>query len=166
MNAQGAFLAPMAEINEIDGVISLGAGAGGGIALKRWLVGAFGMYSSKTGQVGDQGYSNDLNLTFGGLWLGYAHPANEYLAVTLGFKGGVGNARQEGLTDAARQNDRFWLLTPEAGVEVALGRSVRLGLSAGYRVVGDVQLSEFTNKNLHTLVNTLSIKIGNLGRLK
>ncbi|MFN7115423.1 MAG: hypothetical protein ACK4TA_01410 [Saprospiraceae bacterium] len=166
VNGQGAFLSPMTEISEIDGTISLGAGAGAGIMMKRWLIGAYGMYTSKAGRAGDSGSLHDLNLTFGGIWLGYAQPANEYLAVTLGFKGAMGNARQEGITDAERQNDRFWLLTPEAGVDIALGRDVRIGLSTGYRIAGDVQLTAFTNKNLHTLVNTFSIKIGNLGRLR
>lgn len=166
INGQGAFLAPMAEISEIDGAISLGAGVGGGIALKRWLVGGYGMYTSKAGQVGDNGALHDLHMTFGGIWLGYAQPVSEYLAVTLSLKGAFGNARQEGITDAERGNDRFWLLTPEAGMEVALSRSVRLALSTGYRVVGDVQLSAFTNQNLHTLVNTFTIKVGNLGKLR
>lgn len=168
MNAfsQGAFLAPMAEINEIDGFISLGAGAGGGVVLNRWLIGAYGIYTSKAGRAGDTGNLHDLSLTFGGLWTSYQQPATEILAVTVGFKGAFGNARQEGLTDAEKQNDRIWLLTPEAGVEVMFGKNVRIGLSAGYRIVGDLQLSAFENKDLQSLVNTLTIKVGNFGKLR
>lgn len=164
--AQGAFLAPMGDISEIDGVVSVGAGAGAGIIMHRWLVGAYGIYTSKAGHAGENGNTYDLNLTFGGVWLGYAQPASEYLAVTIAFKGAMGSARQKGITEADQQNDRFWLLTPEAGVEVALGKSVRLNLSAGYRIPGNIELSAFTNKNLQSLVNTLSIKIGNLGKVR
>jgi hypothetical protein len=164
--SQGAFLAPMGEISEIDGAISLGAGAGAGIVLNRWLVGAYGMYTSKAGGIGDTGNLHDLSLTFGGVWVDYRQPASDILGVTVGLKGAVGNARQEGITDAERQNDRLWLLTPEAGVEVWFGKNVRLGLTAGYRIAGDLQLSAFTNKNLQSLVNTLTIKIGNFGKLR
>lgn len=164
--AQGAFLSPIAEINEIDGYVSLGAGVGGGIVLNRFLVGAYGVYTSKAGRAGDTGNLHDLNLAFGGLWLGYQQPATDILSVTIGLKGALGNARQEGITDAERQNDRIWLLTPEAGVEVWFGKNVRLGLSAGYRIAGDLRLSAFDNKDLQSLVNTLTIKIGNFGKLR
>ena len=74
------------------------------------------------------------------------------------------NARQEGITDIERQNDRIWLLTPEAGVEVWFGKNVRIALSAGYRIAGDVQLSAFDRQALQSLVNTLTIKVGNFGK--
>jgi len=164
--SQGAFLAPIVEINEIDGTVSLGAGVGGGIVLHRFLVGAYGMYTSKAGQVTEMGNLHDLSLSFGGLWLGYQQPANEILAVTVAIKGAFGNARQDGINDIERQNDRIWLLTPEAGVELWFGKSVRIGLCAGYRIAGDVQLSAFDNKDLRSLVNTLTIKIGNFGTLR
>lgn len=162
--SQGAFLAPMAEISEMDGTVSLGAGVGGGMVLRRFLVGAYGMTTSKAGKAGDTGNLHDLNLTFGGLWLGYQQPATDILAVTVGFKGAFGNARQEGITDIERQNDRIWLLTPEAGVEVWFGKNVRIAMSAGYRIAGDVQLPNFDRQDLQSLVNTLTIKVGNFGK--
>lgn|GEM_PF-1822164 len=164
--SQGAFLAPGLEISEIKGTVSLGAGAGGGVMLRRWLVGAYGIHTSRAGRVGDSGILHDLDLTFGGLWLGYSQPASDYLIVNVACKGAFGNARQTGVGETDRQTDRLWLLTPEAGVEVVLGNHVRLGLTAGYRIAGDVQLSAFAAQDLRTLVNSLTLKIGKFSRIR
>lgn len=151
--AQGVFIAPMVELSELNKLIHLGYGIGGGIQVNRWVVGAYGMQLPKT-----TGDDRELKLTFGGGWLAYQQPATDALTVNVGMKGALGNVQQQ--FDTSTEDDRIWLITPEAGVELALGRNVRLSYAAGYRIAGDLQLSNLQNRDLYSLVNTLVIKIG------
>lgn len=155
--AQGVFIAPMGELSEMNKLVHFGYGVGGGVQINRWVIGAYGMRIPKT-----TGDDRALTLTFGGGWLAYQQPANDALTVNVGVKGALGNVQQQ--FDGSTEDDRIWLITPEAGVELALGRSVRLSYAAGYRITGDLQLSKLQNRDLYTLVNTLVIKIGKFKR--
>lgn len=155
--AQSVFVAPMAEIGEANKLIRLGYGISGGIRINRWVVGAYGMRLAKVAT--DE---HELTLTSGGTWLAYQQPATDALTVNLGMKTAFGNVQQK--LDASTENDRVWIFTPEAGVELALGKSLRLSYAAGYRIVGDLQLSGLQNRDFYSLVNTLALKIGRFKR--
>lgn len=155
--AQGVFITPIVELSEVKDFIRLGYGGGAGIQLNRWLVGAYGIHIPKTTTD-----PQNLTLTFGGVWLEYQQPATSYLSVNVALKTAYGNAQQQ--FDQTTEDDRIWLFTPEAGVAVSIGKHVQLSYAAGYRIVGDLNLSELQNRDLYTLVSTLTLKIGRFKR--
>jgi hypothetical protein len=102
------------------------------------------------------GTTHGLQIGYGGFLIGYAVPTNGLVDFTVDALIGAGGA---GLDDLDR-SDEFFAFEPSLGLELRLARVVRLGLGAGYRFVGGVDLPGVRDADLRGFTGTASIKVG------
>lgn len=158
------FVAPMLEIGEVAGETGLSAGLVGGLRYENWWV---GLYDLKQYQFD---YQNALKESCRGkwenwgFWTGREQKVNEMVAVYAGTRVAWG------LIELKRPNSRFsdadyyghiLVITPEAGMIWQIFPRVQIAWTAGYRWINGVEkLPGLENKDFHSFVNTLSLRVG------
>ena len=131
----GGFGGPIVEIG-LNNNLNTSVGGGGGIVMKNFFLGGYGMGSFDFGDLveGNEALEG-LELGDGGLWLGFTIPSHKVVHF-------YGSSRVGwGALDINFENSRFddldnvFVITPEIGIEVNLTRWFRLAGTFGYRIV-------------------------------
>lgn len=146
----GGFGGPMFGIGSINGNSAISGGGGGGIVLNDFFIGGFGGGASVDGiDIGEVSIDNyDVSMGYGGLWLGYSFLDNKVVHPYASLKLAAGG------TEASHSNletmvdeQSFWLIEPEAGIEVNITSWMKLCLTAGYRGVSGIDEDALLNNS-------------------
>lgn len=161
------FGGPMIQITSLDEESAVMIGAGAALLVsQRFYIGGYGMVMASPierplvfpGQLGQ-----DLTINFNqfGIWLGYIVNPDNKVQVTMNSHVGFGSLNPQELN----QSDRVYILSPHTGLQYAAVEWLRVELSAGYRVVGNVNNSQvisqlFTNQSLSAPFAGLTLRFG------
>ncbi len=161
----GYFFAPVTKYAEIDG--ENGVLMGGKLC---WVMnGSFALGVAGYGWVDDyylddlwDGWSDRLNLGYGGLYmeaiLGSRRVAHATVGLLLGAGGINGNAHGDcyGWWDS----EAFFICEPEIGVEINVARFCRFGAGISYRFVTGVDGSGLKNSDISGWAGSITLKFG------
>ncbi len=157
--AIGYFIGLNNEIGSISHDIRSSMGAGLGLSIDDFFLGAYGI-----GTMDLENWFSDidqLSLAHAGLWIGYqlhghkmVHP---YFSTKIGW--GAINYQLAHSSDLRRMADGIFVATPEAGVEFNVLRWFRIVGAMSYRIVTDVE-EHFTNRDFTGLNFGLTLRFG------
>jgi hypothetical protein len=164
--AGGGFGAPVLKFTDVDGRFGvLLGGRGGWIVDGSFVIGGGGYRLVNTGnfdhRANDGGDPGTLELTYGGLELGYLARAADRVDLTLGLLiGGGAAAWSPDDSSSSEIDDSFFVAEPEVGVAIGLSRAFRVGIGASYRIARGAELFDLGNGDLSGLGATLSFQFG------
>ena len=155
----GYFVGLNNHIGSIGHDIRSAMGAGLGLSIADFFVGAYGM-----GTLDLENWFSDvekLEFAHAGLWLGYQLNGNKmvhpYFASKIGW--GAINFQLAHSSDLSRMADGIFVIVPEAGVELNINRWFKLAASMSYRIVSDVE-KHFANRDFTGLDFGLTLRFG------
>ncbi len=164
---KGGFGGPYFIFSQADGANGYGAGGGGGFIINDFFFGGFGEGQS----FGRRRYNNrdyDLNLGYGGIWLGYTYRGYKVIHLYSSAKIGWGSAslqRNDGDPFNGNDiNDSVFAIAPEVGAEANLLHWFRLGATVGYRFVNGLNtLPGFSSGDFNSPTFALTLRFGAFG---
>lgn len=142
----GGFGAPILIGSGLNNDFSMNIGGGGGLVINDFYIGVFGVTSSVDNSLMRVANTQqNIDLSYGGLWLGYSfyddfrlHP---YVSLRSGF-GALEVHDSEGSATSLMRKSMV-VLTPEAGLEFNASDWLKVSGTVGYR-----WLSEFDQRKL------------------
>ncbi|WP_299457747.1 hypothetical protein [uncultured Microscilla sp.] len=167
------FGGPTVSLGVIDGSIAMFNGGGGAIMFNNFFFGGYGSnmsFSTVTRSVG--GENLRLRMRQGGLWFGYDAQAHKLVHLTSSLKMGWGHLRFYRSTTSFYDDtqsvlrEHFFMLTPEAGIEVNITKFMKIALTGGYRIGFSNTIKEDDNSriNLNGQYMALTFKFGWFGK--
>lgn len=166
----GFFGAPIFEVSDIteNGDFNSANGLGFGLVLGDLYIGGYGLGDLRYADLFDDSEVN-LDYGHGGIWLGLTpfqkfavHP---YFSARLGW----GAADVEILDDFERieYDDTFFVISPEAGIELNVFRWFRVSATAGYQWYNglDENLGSSADElGLNRFYGAITLRFGGFGR--
>lgn len=156
----GGFVGLDARFGDMMGEFAGFAGARAAVLLKQrvylGLAGA-GLATDNAEVVGPvPGSTRPLRMGYGGILVGYVVPTSSLVDVTADLLVGAGGIHPKGMDD----DDAIFVFEPSVGLQLKLASVARLGLGAGYRFVGDVDVANVEDSDLRGFTGTLAILVG------
>lgn len=150
----GGFGSPILQFSSIKDKTVAAVGGGGGVVINNFFVGGFGIGTGADNVlINEERY--DVDLGYGGLWLGYSflddRVAHPYVSLQAAI-GGVEVYETSRDFDPLSENT-VGVLVPEVGVEINLTQWMRLVGTVGYRWVSpfdsaiDLESNDLSNVN-------------------
>jgi hypothetical protein len=156
----GGFVELDTRFGDMMGEFAAFAGARGAVRLKQRVylgLGGAGLATDNAGIPGPiPGSIQPLRMGYGGILVGYVVPTRSLVDVTADVLVGAGGVSIKG-TDS---EDAIFVFEPTVGVDLRLARVARLGIGAGYRFVGDVDLAGIEDSDLRGFTGTVAIRVG------
>jgi len=129
-------------LHSIDGATSAGFGGGGAMLLnQQFWIGGFGegvpVNKSYTYETLNNGVRvMDLNMGYGGMWLGYKLHPNEVVHPQLDLKLGWGGmSAEDSQSGELFATTDIFIFNPNIGIEANITQVFRVYVNAGYRAV-------------------------------
>lgn len=163
----GGFGALTANLSTINDELTLLSGGGGGVVLNDFFIGGYGMSTnlnntsiSNSSPTGFENY--DLNLSYGGLWMGYSFMDAKVVHPFAGLKMGLGNVQIYELNDNdAFLRENIFVVTPEVGIEINITRWIKLMGTVNYQALNGMDDTNFMNSSdFSGIGGGLSIRYG------
>lgn len=104
-----------------------------------------------------------IRMGYGGILLGYVVPSSSLVHVTADVLLGAGAVdanRDDERPDGDDASDAVFVFEPSVTVEVKLTRFTRIGVGAGYRFIGDVDLPGVQDDDLRGVTGVVTIRMG------
>lgn len=162
----GVFGAPIWEYSNLSINGDVAKGGGAALVLGNAFIGAYGSGDLDWNQV-IEGERVNISSGHGGLWLGYVPFQSSVIHPYISTRIGWGAADIEFTDDNFTSSETFFVLTPEAGLEVNVFRWFRVAGTVGYKWysgLDDVpQIGNWDTDNLHA---GLALRFGLFGKDK
>jgi len=158
----GGFGAPIIELSDLDGTFGASFGAGGGVMIEHFFIGAYGLGSTHSILADIDADEYDVTLAHGGIWTGFDLTPWKLIHVTTSFRAGWG-VLLFGLDNDFGDydfDDHIFTLTPELGIEVNVTRFFKIAATCGYRWIRDVDVIPFEGDEFDSFTGSLVFKIG------
>jgi len=169
---KGGFGGPFFVYSQVENHNGNGGGGGGAIIINEFFFGGFGQ-GETFGQHLVEGLNYDLNLSQGGIWVGYVRPSKQLVHGFGSFKFGFGevmlkrNPLDGELLEGKDIKDNISVISPEIGAEINIAPWVRLAVTGGYRwVTGVDKLPYFTESDFQSPIFGITLRFGNFGYKK
>lgn len=147
--------------------LSLSYGGGGGVVVGSAFFGGYGLAAPDLNAVIDGQDFDNIELTHGGFWLGYAHKTHKFVHLFSSAKIGWGtvNITTDNLNSFdGSSKDQFFVLTPEIGVEFNFFEWFRASSTLGYRWLnGTNGNGAYNDEDFSSTVSTLTLRFGWFG---
>jgi hypothetical protein len=127
----GGFGGPIVEYSTVNDQAIVDVGGGGGLLINDFFIGGYGM-GSDVGTLQIDGASYDLEMSHGGVWLGYSYKSHKLIHPYISVRAGGGELTAEN-TSTTKFDDRFFVVSPDIGIELNLARWFKVVATAGYR---------------------------------
>ncbi|MEM9990431.1 MAG: hypothetical protein AAF738_01640 [Bacteroidota bacterium] len=161
----GVFGAPIWEFSGLS-VETAARGGGGGFVLGNTFLGVYGSGEIDWRALID-GDDVQISSGHGGLWVGYVPFQSSVIHPYISTRFGWGAADIELVDTDVRYKEDFFVLTPEAGVEVNVFRWFRVAGTVGYQwyngLADSPEIGDFDTNNLHA---ALTLRFGFFGKDK
>lgn len=162
----GVFGAPFWEFSGLSVNETAARGGGGALVLGNTFIGAYGSGEVDWRAVID-GEDVSISSGHGGLWVGYVPFQSSVIHPYISTRIGWGAADIEFDADNFRYEEDFFVLTPEAGVEVNVFRWFRVAGTVGYQWYNGLddapEIGDFDTDNLNA---ALTLRFGFFGKDK
>lgn len=162
----GVFGGPIWEFSDLSINSGAARGGGGGLVLGNTFIGAYGVGEVDWRSAID---NEEVNISsgHGGLWIGYVPFQSSVIHPYISTRIGWGAADIEIDEDNFSYNDNFFVLTPEAGLEVNIFRWFRVAGTVGYQWYNGLEdapeIGNWDTDNLHA---GLTMRFGFFGKDK
>ena len=164
------FGAPIYEFSGVNGDFTAATGGGGALLINQQIfIGLYRLGSNQHTRVvvdGEQFDHARLHFGYGGLWLGYIHRSHELIHYGVSTKIGGGDIELTDddvrLFDEEREigQEEGFVFTPQVEVEVNVLKWLKLNAGLGYRVVTEVDMADFRNRDFSSLQGTFTLMFG------
>lgn len=107
--------------------------------------------------------AGNLDFGYGGIMAGYIHSSDKLIHYTAGVMLAAGSAGiREPFVDEWEDEDQpaFYLVEPEANLEVNVAKHFRVTLGLSYRLVTNYEHDGITEEDLNGLATSLELKFG------
>jgi hypothetical protein len=162
----GGYGAPEVRMSSVARTPALFAGAQGGLILGHQLIigaAGYGLATEQTAPALLQpaGGGAKLTIGYGGLRIAGIIASDRLVNFTVGALAGGGAVGSQVRGGAGTGlNDTFWILEPDATVDVNLAKQFRLSTGLAYRFVGGLDVSGMTATQIGGASLTISLKVG------
>lgn len=167
-NRTGAFGAPIFEYYDLGkgGDFSIASGGGGALILGDFFIGGYGIGDINLVEIIENERA-DIDLAHGGIWLGATPFQQSALHPYMSVRVGWGAADIEIDDNNFNRGDRFFVLSPEVGLEVNVFRWFRVAGTVGYQWYNGLDdAAQFGSIDLNNLRAGLTLRFGAFGRRK
>ncbi|MEM9885275.1 MAG: hypothetical protein AAF849_05225 [Bacteroidota bacterium] len=166
-NRTGFFGAPIFEYYDFGegGDFEVASGGGGALILGDFFIGGYGLGDINLIEIIEEERAN-IDLGHAGLWFGATPFQQSALHPYLSVRAGWGAADIEIDDNNFSYNDRFFIISPEVGLEVNVFRWFRIAATAGYQWYNGLDdTAQFGNEiDLNNLRAGLTLRFGAFGR--
>ncbi len=162
----GVFGGPILEYSDLSINGDINSGGGAGLVLGNAFIGAYGSGDLDWNDVIE---GEEVNVSSGhaGLWVGYVPYQSSVIHPYISTRIGWGAADIQFTDDNFRTSENFFVLTPEAGVEINVFRWFRVAGTVGYQWYNGLndapQIGNWDADNLHA---GLALRFGFFGKDK
>ncbi|MEM1328550.1 MAG: hypothetical protein AAGI23_21520 [Bacteroidota bacterium] len=161
----GGFGGPIFQISNIGDQTVAAVAGGGGVTLNDFFIGAFG------GGVGVERWSSglvdyDVDLGYGGLWLGYSLLDDKLVHPYVSLQAAVGNLDigNHDLIDITVEEFTVGIVQPEIGAEINLTEWFKLSTTIGYRWINNFDQTDIiTSEDIRSFYLGFSLRFGSFG---
>lgn len=155
------FGGPIFSVSQLNNQSTVFAGGGGGVIIGDFFIGGFGEGGNLTNTtISNESY--DLDLGYGGLWLGYSFFNQKAIHPFLGIKLASGEMNlTASISDQTIESTNIQVLSPEVGIEFNFTPWMRLVTHLGYREVAGLGNNNLLRKEqLTSLTGGLTLRFG------
>lgn len=155
------FGGPTFSVSQLNNESTILAGGGGGVIIGDFFIGGFGEGGSLNNTT-ISGEFYDMDLGYGGLWLGYSIMSRKAIHPFVSVKLGSGSVDLFSVNNnRTTANDNVQVVVPEVGVEFNFTSWMRLVTHIGYREVGGLGNANTVAKNQVTgVTGGLTLRFG------
>jgi len=151
------FIGPVFELTSIADEFTGMAGVGGGVMLDNFFLGGCGV-----GLIDNTQITQDVQLSYGGLLLGYTFLSNKTLHPSISALMGMGSVSSP---DYLFDDDNVFVLSPTIELEINFTRFLKVSVGASYRFVGAVSengamLENYNNRDFSGPAGIISFRFG------
>ncbi|MEM1326012.1 MAG: hypothetical protein AAGI23_08670 [Bacteroidota bacterium] len=164
----GFFGAPIFEFYDINSGtdFEVASGGGGALIIGDAFIGGYGIGDINLIQTIENDRA-DIDLAHGGIWVGYVPLQQSAIHPYLSARVGWGAADIVIDDDNFTFGDRFFVVSPEAGVELNVFRWFRIAGTVGYQWFdGLPDTGKFGDLDINNLRAGLTLRFGAFGRSK
>jgi len=156
LRLSGAWGGTSSNVSQIADDYALYAGGFGGLEFNRSVFIGWGGY--KLGSdvlIGESGSTQNLEMKYNGMMIGYALKPHKPLHANFMVMGGKGNVE---LGESGK--DKIYVIKPSAGLELNVFRWFHIGLRGGYRIVADSDIADVSDTDLSGFFGEANFKFG------
>jgi hypothetical protein len=111
-------------------------------------------------EIADVSGEPTLQLTYGGLVLGYIAGSGAVIHAAVSTLVGGGGVGLKGGSPQGEDSDEFFIAVPEVDLEINISRNVRMELGAAWRLITGIDLEGVTDNDLDGVTGVFRIKLG------
>jgi hypothetical protein len=161
----GGFGGAVVKFTQVNSEVGLlGGGRGGWLINHTFIIGGggYGLTSSITPNLFQNGKSLNLIMGYGGVEMEYIYLSNSLLHTSIYLLLGGGGLVSKNFSDVEcpRITDNFWVANPSINVEINVTSFFRITVGAGYRFVTGVTLGYLMNSDIAGAEGVLTFKFG------
>jgi len=154
---------PIISFSTIHGEFSVFMGGGGGVVLKKFILGVYGM--GQASQIEDWHNSNRfVSIWHGGIWLGYSFLPDKIVHPVIELNAGMGNFStfaQNDYSSLYTDKTGVFVLSPKLGVEFTVSSFVKIGVGGEYRYANFTKPNtSYSSKDISAPAGYITIKLG------
>ena len=155
------FGGPTFSLSQLNNQSTVFAGGGGGLIIGDFFIGGFGEGGNLTNTIINE-ESYDLDLGYGGLWLGYSFFNRKAIHPFMSLKLASGDLDfTASSNDQTVESTNIQVLIPEVGIEFNLTHWIRLVTHLGYREVAGLNNNNLLKKeNLAAITGGITLRFG------
>lgn len=161
------FIAPTFSFSRIEGKVGMTLGGSGGILISNhFLVGGYGKaLSSRHSLSRGINIDKELDLSHGGIWIGYVlFPDKRFYAI-FSCEGGWGGLSliPAGEKYPKKEDfDKIMVITPITEINFKLSPMFNMGIGTNYQLVFNTDIDQYDDSDFSGLGLYISLKIGRL----
>ncbi|NJN77957.1 MAG: hypothetical protein HC803_06175 [Saprospiraceae bacterium] len=159
-NMIGSFGGPILISSPLNNNFNLGIGGGGGIVINDFYIGVFGIgqtFQNSLMEVTQE--TKQVNLGYGGLWLGYSFYNDYKLHPFVSLRSGLGSLALHNNQDLSLMRQNMVVLTPEMGLEFNVTDKFRIASTVGYRWLSSFDERKLPKENYSGITLNLALRV-------
>lgn len=154
------FGGPSFTVSQLNNESTIFGGGGGGVIIGDFFIGGFGEGATLNNTTINSG-TYDLDLGYGGLWLGYSIFSRKAIHSFVSVKLASGSIDVSSINDRTTNSNNVQVVTPEVGIEFNFTSWMRLVTQVGYREIGGLGNNNLIQKNqVVGLTGGLTLRFG------
>ncbi|MFK7946170.1 MAG: hypothetical protein AB8G11_01180 [Saprospiraceae bacterium] len=159
-NKIGSFGSSIFLGSSINNNFDLGVGGGGGIVINDFYIGVFGIGQTlQNSLVEVTTERQQVDLGYGGLWLGYSFYNDYKLHPFVSLRSGLGAFEIQDNKNMTLMRESMVALTPEAGLEFNVTNNFRIASTVGYRWLSSFDERKLPRENYSGMILNLALRV-------
>jgi hypothetical protein len=160
-NRIGGFGGPIFLGSSLNNSFDLGIGGGGGIVINDFYIGVFGIgqvFQNSLVEITQEAQQVDIG--YGGLWLGYSFFNDYQLHPFVSLRSGLGTLQMQNATNnTISMRENMVVLTPETGLEFNITDKFRIASTVGYRWLSSFDARKLPREDYSGMTMNVSFRV-------